>query len=69
VPIRRNGLNQAISLVRKFCKLYAVFQPSMFAYIDSTDFPDAQKTAAKAALQAVMDACTALELFRTIYEP
>lgn len=67
--MKKPGLQQAIKLVSKFCKLYVVKQKSMNDYIDTlTQFTLEQRNAAKAALQAVMVACEALEVFRMIYE-
>jgi len=66
---KRSGLSEAIGISRAFCKLYAVWQPSMFAAIDASPVGTSeQKADAKEALTHIAHACDALELFRKIYE-
>jgi len=67
---RRNGLQQAIRRVKQFCAVYVVFSVSMKAAIDASPVgTDAEKTAAKAAVDTINSACHALLPFAKSYEP
>lgn len=70
MPIIRTGLQTAVRIANSFCKLYVVWKPKMVVAIDNyPDISDSQKTAAKAALEAMMLACDALDILRLFYEP
>jgi hypothetical protein len=66
----KTGLNQLIQYLRWGCRVINSYRPAMLGFIENhPSASDAQKTAARNAIDAVMTACSALELFMVIREP
>jgi hypothetical protein len=64
----RTGLPTAVALCRKFCKLLAVFKPSIIAAINASALSSEDKATAIATLNAIDAGCDAFTQLAVKFE-
>jgi len=64
----RTGLPTAVLLCKKFCKLLAVWKPSIIAAINSSSLSSANKTLAIDTLNAIDASCDAFQQLAVHFE-